>query len=228
MMQKLLCFLGIYGVVLAGAGESRAADDPDKFYFHADVGSSLVQDVNIVGFQFASFRPGIRGDVSLGCQLNQSWSVELETGLIWNSVTELNGSSRSGRGGGTNFPGIGPLIIFANGDLYQIPLLANVNYHLSLKRGWISRFGAGAGGVASVLELYSPRNAQMVRGADADFTFAYQAETGVSYVITPRAAVDLDYKFFGTLDHHWNYGGKLLSSGPIFTHAFLLSFRWEF
>ena len=205
---------------------ARAGEWLDQTYLHADVGAAFVQDLTLrssTGSHHSSatakFDTAIRGDMAIGYNINDVWAVELESGVIWDSLD--NKPLR----GGFSFPGSG------DDELYQIPILLNAIYKFPLKNSWTPYLGLGAGGVVSTLKTLVLGDAltSARRLSDTDFTFAYQASAGVKYKISSHMEVDLGYKFFGTLDHTWNGGdGFTVKSDEIFTHAVLASFTWRF
>jgi opacity protein-like surface antigen len=198
-------------VLIAGAPvRLEAQDNAESFYVHADAGAVYMQDLTFhfrLGPKSGSFsdqiNPGARGDIAAGYNLTDPLAVELETGALWNR-------SRS------------------DIDIFQIPLLESLVYRAHLKNGWTPYFGAGAGADFAVLNASVFTGKALVRESDDDVTFGYQAQAGISYAISPNADLDIGYKFFGSFEHHWDFGDLGLDSDKIYTHAVLLSFRWNF
>src|SRR5580700_4045883 len=105
--MKTPIFLGVAGSTLLIAATDVGAQD-DKWYLDARSGVSIQQDVNDNGGK-VEFGDGFRGGFALGYNFFDSLAAELETGVIWNPITSINGTSPGG-----------------NVDIYEIPVLANV------------------------------------------------------------------------------------------------------
>lgn len=218
-------------VMLITLGSQGAVLDTNKFYLNFDTGAVLQQDANFEEFAPTiayiyrgkiTFNPGIRDDFLLGYNLNDSWSTELETGVIWNSVDTITASSFSGN---------------TSIDLYQIPILVNVVYRVPLTARLNACVGLGAGGVFGVWDsettgLFGGN----IRNTDLDFKFGYQAEAGLKYSLTKQITVGVAYKFFGSLDQGWSLD---LSQPPVrndaiftingnYTHAIMATMTWSF
>src|SRR5439155_1274015 len=97
-------------VVDAGLGAPSHAADA------MEMGPSYLSDVNyhqaaggITTARITRFDPGVRGDLDLGFNLNDTFKMELETGAIWNT--------------GKQFGRIKTNDLQFQDDYYQIPLL---------------------------------------------------------------------------------------------------------
>jgi opacity protein-like surface antigen len=190
------------------------------FYVGGDIGGVIMQDMNVRNANAKmAFDPGMRGDIFFGYQIAPPVAVEIETGAIWNQLRT---------GSGLFINSIAP-----QGDLYQIPILANVVFRLPLAYGISAYIGGGVGGVASELDYHDSDNGFFGfhhHVSDTDFTFAYQGMTGVKWAVAPNMEVDLSYKFLGTLDHTW-FGGDpvfFTHTDPAYSHSFLVSFTMHF
>jgi len=203
---------------IANAG---AADWTQNLYINADAGSAFRQSTIIhesFGYtEHTTYNPGIRADVALGYNINDSWAVELSTGVIWNSMDKVNGV---------------PLSSFNETfDTYIIPNLVNVIYKVPTKSSWTPYVGVGVGSVVSIVDI----NADNFHGgnpdlSDSDFTFAYQAEAGLKYSLTKNVSIGIDYKFLGTLAQSWYMRSfaNHLETDATYTHAILVNFNWKF
>ncbi len=195
----------------------------DNLYMNVDAGAVFQQDATLkqsinggpVSSASATFDTGFRGDVTLGYNLNNAWAVELETGVIWNSVDKV---------GGVKLDSLNQRL-----ELYQIPILVNAIYKIPTSGHWTPYFGVGAGGVVNISDASFPGGS----GA-TEFTFAYQAEAGVNYAFSKRCSANLAYKFFGTLDPSWNWtlpAGGGTDHGTIsgvYTHSLVAGITWTF
>jgi opacity protein-like surface antigen len=177
----------------------------DETYLHFDLGPAFIQDAAIKSGPDQAFKPGIRGDVAFGYNINDQWAAEIEGGVIWNSLDTIGGVS------------ISPRTI----DFYQYPILVNALYKFPTDNRWSPYFGAGVGGIATHVHATSPGFAA------TDFTFGYQIQAGLRYSVTPGVMIDFGYKFLGSMDHKWTNGGTT-ETNPFYTHAIGFSFSWEF
>jgi opacity protein-like surface antigen len=195
-----------------------------KLYLNADFGGAfrenaqLRQSQGIVPQYSTTFNPGIRADIDLGYNLNDSWAVELETGFIWNSVDEIGGT---------------PLGSYSQSiDLYSIPVLANIIYKVPTKTSWTPYFGVGAGGVVGIFDFKTSGT----DFSDTDFAFAWQAEAGLKYALTKNASFGIAYKFLGTLNQRYYLGGGYpggtmndhVKLDGVYINAVEASFTWTF
>lgn len=200
-------------------------DWSEDLYAHVDAGYLYQQDTTLnesvgslpTATANASFSPGIRGDIALGYNINKSWAVEFDTGVLWNSMDKVNGVSLSS--------------VDTSFDTYTVPLLVNINYKVPLKGPWFPYAGVGVGGAVSILSYsqagYSWEN--------SDFVFGYQAKAGLQYRLTQNASLDIAYEFFGTTDPNWNSVQNIgaptdydFKEHGFYTHSIVVSFTWRF
>ena len=62
---------------------------------------------------------------------------------------------------------------------------------------------------------------------DTDVGFAYQLMTGVAFDLSPRSAITLGYRYFGTTDPDVNVGGANFQT-EFTSHEFLAGVRFQF
>lgn len=221
-MKTTLRLITVTGaaIVVSAMGAS-ASDLSDNLYLNADVGGVFQQDATfsqsvIPGVkQTATYNPGIRGDVTVGYNLDKSLAVELESGVICNSIDKIGGVTLSS--------------IPQSFDFCSIPILANVVYKVPTGNAWTPYLGVGAGGIVGMTDF---KNQFGTHYCDSTFTFAYQAKAGVDYALTKNASVGIAYKFLGTLNQRYYLNGPSLSDhiklDGIYTHAVMASFTWNF
>jgi len=178
MKINIRSITNIGAVLILSATGACGADWVNRLYLSGDAGAAFTQSVyDKSDATTLTFNPGYRADLALGYNINDSWAVELESGVIGNSVDEFRG---------------GPLSRFHQSvDLYQVPLLAKVIYNINTKSAFVPYLGAGAGGVASIFDF----NDVGVKKSDTDFTFAYQAEAGLKYLLSKNISIGIGYKF---------------------------------
>lgn len=173
----------------------------------------------------ATFNLGIRGNAAVGYDISRLFAVEFDTGVLWNSMDTV---------GGTSLNSIGQ-----NFDTYTVPLLATVVYKIPTKSSWYPYIGVGVGGAASVASYNAGTigNFSSPTLTDSSFVFAYQAEAGLEYKFTKNFSADVAYQFLGTSDPTWRYTFSFNGLPPtdyqftekgFYTHSFVVSLTWHF
>jgi OmpA-OmpF porin, OOP family len=114
---------------------------------------------------------------------NSGWRVEGEFGYRHNDIDAIGGLS-------------------ANGELTSMTLMANVLYDFKLMDRLTLSVGAGAGAEHSTFD-------DGVIDQDEDYNFAYQGIAGLSYAVTPRMDLTLNYRYLRTDES--NYHGAHLA-----------------
>lgn len=199
-------------VLAAAHGQAQCTDLTDNLYLGVAAGGAFQQDVSLHKSAFGNsgamaFKPGMRGDLHLGYNLTSSFAVELQSGVVWNPVDTIAGNSISG-------------------NVYEVPLLANVIYR-PFHGAFQPYIGLGCGGAVSTFSSAATPLLPQSYGA-TDCTFAYQAQVGVDYALSHSVRLGLAYEFLGTTAHDWSAGGSPLQTSGTMTHAVVASFIWEF
>lgn len=211
------------GVLFLAAGYDRA-ESTNPWYLDVGTGAAITQNPSVRPSSLGSgglppmrLDTGIRGRIDLGYQMCPCWAVELETGVIWNSVNSIAGN---------------PVDQGASADLYQVPMLAKLVY-----KPWHGKFqpyiSAGCGGAASTIDMSNISNASQINiyepsfGA-TDFGFAYQGEAGFKYKLSHNFDVGLAYEFMGTTDHNWSDHGLSLNTSGLLSHSIEVALTWHF
>lgn len=213
------------GLVLSfGCFTSHAADWLDRMYVRTDVGPSFTQDTSArlrslipppygssIFHSKVQFNAGVRGGVSVGYQITKPLAVELETGVIWDSVKTAP-------------------------DLtYQIPLMANLLYQVPLGKSWKAYLGAGAGETFSHLQvlIWDESIHGLLREEGTSFAFTYQAQAGVHYSVSDHLDIGFGYKFTHVGENRWDarapFGGPAtVRVNGLYNHMVLLSATYKF
>jgi opacity protein-like surface antigen len=216
----------VTGAIAISAG-SLFAEESGKWYLGVDAGGICQHGVTIKGvdmngpFSFGlQFDPGARVDFRGGYRFDQFWAVEVQTGILYNSVETFDWRQGAGRDDGS--------------DLYQIPILANLVFSHHIGGKWFVSVGGGVGGVFSRLDsgIFLYRNTisayDWLGGTDTDFQFGYQGMAGIDYAITSRWGLGLRYEFLGTSSHEWTIGGRTGNADPTFSHSIMASLTYRF
>lgn len=194
------------------------------FYFNADLGAALADDVSVNRFLVptpgAKFEldTGIRMGVSGGYNFNEFIGLEIETGYIYNEVKGLVGG--------------GPKI---DASLAHVPFIFNVVFRCDrTNSNWVPYIGAGAGCDASVINLnntITPVPGVTINGSDVNMVFAWQAFAGVRYKIAHRMSIGAGYKYYqadgGSWDVQYN-GNSALQFGQARVHSVIVEFNMSF
>jgi len=194
----------------------RAGDLASNLYFVEDAGAIFQQDTTLrqttTPAYTATFHPGVRGDMMMGANLNDTLALELELGFMWNSMDKVGGVSLSS--------------IDQSLDMYSVPVLANLVCRIPTKSAWTPYLGIGAGANVGIMDFKDSG----LTYADADVAPAFQAEAGLKYSFSQHAAIGVAYKFFGTLDQRYNLRSiddRVTLSG-VYVHGVYATFTLSF
>jgi opacity protein-like surface antigen len=214
------------GATLLLAAASGHAQLADKFYLDVDGGGAFQQSVSIknnTGFNISPpsgdirFNTGFRTGLGAGYNFCESFAVELDAGIIHNTINTVGQYQLS--------------TYNANAKLDEIPLLLNAIYKFPLKGSFKPYIGAGIGGMAGIFDSsnipFSGSGATPTY-KDTDYTFAYQAEVGFKYSLGKNMALGVAYKFIGTTDHSWNDNGITLKTDGTMPQSIEATFTWRF
>ena len=187
-------------------------------YLGWDMGASFLQNIvnrgEVAGFvnpgQVVAFNVGSRFDLNLGYNICDHFSVEVQTGFGYNSVSSFDGVSLDDSG--------------IDVEVWTVPVMANGIYKYSFNDHWQAYGGLGAGVVISTLD----QSTFLESTSTTDCTFGYQAMFGIKYIFGPRWEAGLGYNFLGSLDHHWSVDGVGFTTSPTYQHSILLSFTRKF
>jgi outer membrane protein OmpA-like peptidoglycan-associated protein len=117
------------------------------------------------------FDTGWTGIGTIGYALPGNWRLEAEAGYRHNDIDTINGIANS-----------------AGGGLSTTSLMGNVLYDIPLTDRMVVSLGAGAGAVHTQFD-------DGVIDQDEDTAFAYQGIAGVSYAISPRTDLTMNYRY---------------------------------
>lgn len=203
-------------LLLIAAG-SHAESFADKLYLDVNVGASVQQNTDITFSDLGNsgdvqFDAGFRGELAVGYNINRHFAAELESGVIWNSISSIGGNNASSEG--------------YHADIYEIPTLVNFIYR-PLHGKFQPYIGVGAG-VATTIFDSSNIPFYSSNFSATDWTFAYQGEIGFKYALCPSADLGVAYKFVGTTGHDWSDSGYELKTDGTMAHTFMVSLTWKF
>jgi opacity protein-like surface antigen len=204
----------------------HAQNSPSPWFFRADLGASHPMDTDLDEFlglgpaeAEIDFDVGMRLGVAGGYRLTPWLALELESGVVFNSINDSEGDS-------------------VDASLTQVPLMANVVIQCNHFDRWVPFIGVGAGGVSSILDIDERidvgEGTLIVEGNDADFVFGYHAFAGITYEFNERMGVGVIYRFMATQGPSWDVDSDDLSGDleiafdDLFTHSISALFHLDF
>jgi opacity protein-like surface antigen len=225
-MKTLSYWFGLCVAVLAlnaacSARGQFAYDEYDRVgggYVKFDVGGVIMPDFNFTSGTEprATADPGFRFSFAGGWEIVPAFALELETGVLWNSIDKLDGHRLSDS--------------HETIDISQIPLLVNAVYTFPARGPFNAYVGVGVGGVFTTIDLGSDYYYYYYNDhtTDTDAAFGYQAMAGLKYSIHPHMDVGVAYKFLGTTSHSWSDHYDHISADAIMSHSILATFAFRF
>ncbi|HEY4414999.1 MAG TPA: OmpW family outer membrane protein [Verrucomicrobiae bacterium] len=203
-------------------GESTG-DATGHFYMNVDGGVAFQDNTEIRSGSINSssgdlhFDTGFRVGLEAGYQFNNYFALELESGIIRNTINAIGLQQLSSVG--------------ADASLDQVPLLVNGIFTIPLKGPIKPYIGVGVGAMAGIFSSSGVPGSgpgSNPKYNDTDITFTYQAEAGIKYAICRRLELGLAYKFIGTTDHSWHDNNINMKTDGSLTHAIVASLTWQF
>ena len=183
-------------------------------YFNAEFGPALADDVDFkqyfgpISGAKQGLDTGVRFGFSAGCNFNQYLAVEAETGFIYNSFSDVDGS------------------------VSHIPMMANAVVRYDTKRSkWVPYAGAGLGGDVSIISLNNVEgNGVIADGSEATVVFAWQAFAGLRYKINKEMSFGAGYKYYSADPASWDFAGysDSIKIGRANIHSILFEFSMKF
>ena len=204
-----------------GAGVNFAMDADGKNYSESRGG--IVTNVTNQTF---SFDTGFEFNIALGIPLTEQWSLEVMTGVAMNGVDSLTAN--------VDEPAIGAFGIgtYDDGDLYQVPLVANIRYDFELN----DEIGLGvyAGGglqythmKVSGGQVIAPGFLPVDLGSTSGNAWAFRYQLGVdlSWDVAANMTLGLNVRYSGTSENDFGDNDKFDSFnnatiGATFSYAF--------
>jgi OmpA-OmpF porin, OOP family len=185
MKEKLVLLGTVAALTIAAASQSTTATAHNNgWYIGVEGGAAWVDDNE--GFfglnsgpaffpESSSYDTGWAVLATVGYSFESRWRIELEGGYRQNDIDVIN------------IAGFGP---FTGGDINEISVMANVLYDIPLSDRLDFTVGLGAG--ADRVE-FEP--GPFWGGEDDQWQFAYQAIAGLSYALTDRLDLTLQYRY---------------------------------
>jgi len=175
--------------------DAKSMNDADNygpaegFGFRTDVGVAFQQSLSgrDSGHYFTStFQPGIRFDLEPFFNVTDWFSVGVETAFIHNTVHSISDNGDTVYRGNPDF---------GNGDLYQVPILANTRFQFPTEGPIKGFFGAGVGGnwqFANVATTHS--DGTPYSATSYQWNYVFELSTGICYTISPGLDLNASFK----------------------------------
>ena len=213
-----------------------SAQEDDSFgsgmYLRLGVGANMAQDTDIddvfvtgasITSTSISYNTGIDLSVGLGIPLMDKLSLEVMTGLAYNSIDTISGNFQVGVTPGT--------FTDASGELVQVPLMANVRYDFELGDSMTLGVFGGAGFQYSELSVNSITSTTAFGSAvddfgnGDDFTFRYQLGVNMAWDLSSSSSLGFYIRYSNTTGA--DFGGDV-STGGLGNGSFGASFSFTF
>lgn len=210
---------------MANLAVSPALAEKGKFYVKADAGGVVTTDTDLEEFfgqalapnSEVSFDPGFHLGLRGGYGVTDWFDAEVETGFSVNRIDSITGASE------------------ADGDVTNIPVLANARFHCPALHRISPYFGAGLGFASTVIWADDiVIGATTMDGSTSGLVFAYQAFAGVRYAINEQMGISLEYHYFGTTSAEMDAAVVVgttsdeLKLGGMSSHIVTLAFDYRF
>ncbi len=157
-------------------------------YFAARGGPGLLQDgdvtIHVPGLPpfgaSLNYDPGFLASTALGYSWSNGLAVEGELAFHGNGLKDEN---------------VMGTVIELDGQETSFAALVNARYGFDTRTRVTPYLGAGLG---AALLTVSGKPTGGTRFKDSDMVFAYQAMAGVSYALSPRLDLGIEYRYFAT------------------------------
>jgi opacity protein-like surface antigen len=185
------------------------------FYFNADAGVALADDVSVESFLGArggdlELDPGMRLSVAGGYNFCEYFGLQAETGFIFNSIDGSDGDAA----------------------LSHVPLLLDAVFRYDKPNSrWVPFVGAGLGGDLSVISFDQVHyGGGVLDGSDSSLVFAWQLFGGVRFKLNDRMSLGGGYKFYSADGAEWNveHTSRDIETDTARVHSILVDFNMKF
>ena len=212
----------LLGTVLtaAGAVSAEAAANHHGWYVGGEAGANWIQDVD------DHVQAGGGTFTTVNVSFDTGWAAIATVGYaFWESNwrIELEGAYRDNDQDNIVFKGGPGTPIDVGGSLDQESLMANVLYDIPLTSKLTLSVGAGAGVANTHLKVST------FGIDDHDWSFAWQGIAGLSYALTDRLDLTLNYRYFRVEEPDYQFGFGFLNNSfdPIENHTVTVGLRWD-
>ncbi len=213
----LASICGLAGLRSASA-ESYYADGLYGWY---EGGPALVEDAKVQDFfgetidgNKMKFDPGFHFGLGIGREVTQFFRVELESGFNYNSIKSIGDATAS------------------SGNIYRVPVLANLVLQYPNRTRFVPMIGAGAGAHWAVLDAQNiSLGSTSLNDDSSTWTFGYQGYAGVRYQFRENMNLGVFYHYSVADGPSWEFDsapGGNFKLDSLRTHTLSLTFGWDF
>ena len=135
-----------------------------------------------------AFETGFVFDIGVGFLVTEALSIEIMTGVTTNRVEKISGTYTQ--------TGVNPISFSGgDGDLYQVPIVANLRYEFDLSEN--TNLGLYAGGGFQYADL---KVSDTILGSASNdvWSFRYQAGFDLTWDIAPTATLGFNFRYSST------------------------------
>ncbi|MCH2160318.1 MAG: hypothetical protein MK085_00445 [Phycisphaerales bacterium] len=186
------------------AGVNMALDADLKDITPTGLTSFGLQDGKI------KFKPGMDLDLAIAWPLASFFSMDVQTGLAWNSVDSVSGEL-------PNLLGPPAALAGGEGNVYQIPVMTNAIFDIGLSEDIFLTFNVGIGfqfTYADISGVSSPSLPGVTASlSNSSLSFRYQVGAELRFEVSPGITLGAFTRFSGTTEN--NFGRAEFSA--IFT-----------
>ena len=200
----------VLAIALVGVGASAAYAGESGLYIGAGGGLNIARDARVLGTGIdadTDFDDGLAGVGAVGYGFGNGLRAEIELGYRDSDVDSVNGLAGSG-------------------DVSALSAMGNVIYDFETGSRFTPYLGFGVGGAQVDVDGAAPFGGGNIN--DDDTVFAYQGIAGVSYDITERFKLTLDYRYFAAPNVEVRTNTGVNVETDYRSHSFMVGLRFSF
>ena len=205
-------------VIRSASAESYYSEGLYGWY---EAGPALVEDAKVQDFfgetidgNNVKFDTGFHFGLGIGQELTRFLRVELESGFNYNAIKSIGDADAS------------------SGNIYRVPVLANVVLQYPNRTRLVPVIGAGAGAHWAVLDAQNISLGSTTLNDDSStWTFGYQGYAGVRYQFRENMNLGVFYHYSVADGPSWEFDsapGGNFKLDSLRTHTLSLTFGWDF
>ena len=160
------------------------------------------------------FDTGFHFGLGIGQELTRFLRVELESGFNYNAIKSIGDADAS------------------SGNIYRVPILANVVLQYPNRTRFVPMIGAGAGAHWAVLDAQNiSLGSTSLNDDSSTWTFGYQGYAGVRYQFRENMNLGVFYHYSVADGPSWEFDsapGGNFKLDSLRTHTLSLTFGWDF
>lgn len=180
-----------------------AAEQGPGLYYNVEGGPNFAQQLDVSGPGYptsVSFDAGYRFGASFGYHFDRPWSVQFDTGYLYNRAEHGDGS------------------------FSHVPLLVSGRWRQTVFSSFEGSLGLGVGSALNQIEIGSGSTSD----AHQAVRLAWQVSAGLSYPLADNMSIGFTYQYFGTRGADYSLASGDLETGLSHNHSFGLSFHLDF